>query len=179
MTDHKLRDFIRTERRRLVGYVRSIVNETADIDAEDLVHDVLLRLLERADNEGAVENLTAYVYQSMRNRVVDASRRRQLSVSIEDSDASFTDWLRTSVSEGIDSITHERNRLALFNALNKLTDIERDVVIAHEFEGASFKTLAARLKMPVNTLLSHKSRAIKKLRRQLTQTQEVPCHQHF
>jgi RNA polymerase sigma factor (sigma-70 family) len=57
-----------------------------------------------------------------------------------------------------------QGREPLFTALERLSDMERDVVIAHEFEGIPFKELSIRLDVPQNTLLSHKSRAIKKLK---------------
>jgi len=49
MTDPDLRSLIKSERQRLVYYVRSLLTETAEMDAEDVVHDVLAKILERAD----------------------------------------------------------------------------------------------------------------------------------
>jgi DNA-directed RNA polymerase specialized sigma24 family protein len=52
----------------------------------------------------------------------------------------------------------------LFEALGTLSEIERKVIVAHEFEGVSFRELTLALNIPQNTLLSHKSRAMKKLK---------------
>ena len=52
----------------------------------------------------------------------------------------------------------------LFSALDSLKEIERTIIVAHELEGVPFKELAVLLQMPQNTLLSHKSRGMKKLR---------------
>ena len=43
--------------------------------------------------------------------------------------------------------------------------MEKEVIIAHELEGVPFKELSATWNVPLNTLLSHKSRAMKKLKK--------------
>ncbi|MFP6834543.1 MAG: sigma factor, partial [Pseudomonadales bacterium] len=68
MKDGYVRSFVETERLRLVHYVRSLLRGTAELDAEDVVHDVLVSVLERADLP-APEFLAAYVFRALRNRV--------------------------------------------------------------------------------------------------------------
>jgi RNA polymerase sigma factor (sigma-70 family) len=53
------------------------------------------------------------------------------------------------------------------DALDDLPREQREVFIAHELEGASFKELATRWDVSVNTLLSRKRYAILALREQL------------
>ena len=69
--------------------------------------------------------------------------------------------LRPNVLDVLQTREGERR---LFIALEKLGELEKTVIIAHEFEGVPFRELARRLDMPQNTLLSHKSRAMKKLK---------------
>ena len=83
MTDPNLRSFIKSERQRLVYYVRSLLTETADMDAEDVVHDVLAKILERADPTTPLENLAAYVYRSLKNRVIDYIRTKKPTLSLD------------------------------------------------------------------------------------------------
>ena len=52
-------------------------------------------------------------------------------------------------------------------ALDELPREQRDVFIAHELEGTSFKEIAARTGVGVNTLLSRKRYAVLHLRRRL------------
>ncbi|MCB1691252.1 MAG: sigma-70 family RNA polymerase sigma factor [Pseudomonadales bacterium] len=168
--DSRLRSFIEAERQRLVGYVRSLVSETADLDAEDIVQDVLARLIERPEGMIPLDNLAAYVYRSLRNRVIDGVRARRPNVSIdaEDDDGlRLVDLLRDRRPDALEVLQTEEGRRELFEALAQLSEIERRVVIAHEFEGTGFKAMSAAWNMPVNTLLSHKSRAIRKLRKHL------------
>jgi len=55
----------------------------------------------------------------------------------------------------------------LEHALAELTPHQRAVFLAHEFEGRSFRELAAETGVSVNALLSRKHEAVKRLRRRL------------
>ena len=95
-------DFLTSERSRLVGYVRKMISDVAERDGEDIVQDVALNLFSRSDLSIPIENLSAYVYQAVRNRVVDYLRRRKNLVSLdeavgEDQDLSLKDILSDPV----------------------------------------------------------------------------------
>lgn len=171
MKDADFRTFIGRERHKLINYVRSLLTETADLDAEDVVHDVLVKVLEKTDSIAPLENLAAYVYRSLRNRVIDLVRTRRIALSL-DSQAGeggrLIDLLHDMSPSAPEILQTRQGRRALFEALETLSDMERQVVIAHEFEGIPFRTLSERWGMPQNTLLSHKSRAMKKLKRHFT-----------
>ncbi len=64
---------------------------------------------------------------------------------------------------------YERSELtaALRKALASLPPEQRDVFVAHELEGRSFKELAADWGVSVNTLLSRKHYAVARLRHRL------------
>jgi RNA polymerase sigma factor (sigma-70 family) len=66
-------------------------------------------------------------------------------------------------------VNYERDVLAekLVDALSELPPEQRDIFVAHELDGRSFKELAAETGTPVNTLLSRKHAAILQLRRRL------------
>ena len=65
MKDNDVRSIIATERQRFVHYVRSLIRETAEMDAEDVVHDVIISILERADLVRP-DFLLAYIFRSLR-----------------------------------------------------------------------------------------------------------------
>ncbi len=67
----RIASLIATEWTRLVGYVRAWIADTAERDAEDVVQDVIERLFEKADVTEPVADLTAYLYRSLRNKVID------------------------------------------------------------------------------------------------------------
>lgn len=61
----------------MVGYVRHIIDDASDRDSEDIVQDVMAGIFEAADITRPVENLSAYIYRSLRNRVIDIIRDRK------------------------------------------------------------------------------------------------------
>lgn len=77
------RSFLMSERQKFVHYVRSLVTETAEMEAEDIVHDVLIRMLERADLIAPVEFAPADIYHSLRNRVIDVMRTNKDLISLD------------------------------------------------------------------------------------------------
>ena len=78
------------------------------------------------------------------------------------------DLLHDHRPDALEVLQTEEGKRELFIALDTLSEIERDVVIAHEFEGTSFKEMSDMWNVSQNTLLSHKSRAMKKLKKHFT-----------
>lgn len=163
MNDPELRSFMAGERHRLVNYVRNLLAETAAMDAEDVVHDVLVKMLERPDNTAPLDNMAAYVFRSLRNRVIDNFRtdKPMSSMETEEGSGNLIELLHELKLDPLQLLQTHQGKAVLFEALEMLGDMERQVIIAHEFEGVSFRELARAWDMPLNTLLSHKSRAMK------------------
>jgi len=174
MADPTLRSYLVTERARFVAYGRSMLRETAELDAEDIVQDVLLRLIERADPAPPLDQLAGYIYRSLKNRLIDVLRTRKRDVSLDQElhpdGPRLIDVLATLHPDPLGELKRIETQHRLFEALERLGELERQVVVAHELEGVPFKVLAQRLNTPINTLLSRKARAIKKLRWLLTQS---------
>ena len=177
MKDDDFRSFVADQRQRFVAYVRSLMTETAELDAEDIVHDVFVKLIERKETALSVDNLVAYVYRSLKNRVIDLARTKKPTVSIDaqigDSAGTFVELLKDAAPGALEMLQSIEGRRALFEALERLSEMERRVIIAHEFEGIPFKALAGELGVPLNTLLSHKARGLRKLSRYLTNPKEA------
>jgi RNA polymerase sigma-70 factor (ECF subfamily) len=172
-------DFFKKERLRLVRYVRSLIDDAADREGEDIVQEVVLGLFEKADISAPVENLAAYVYQSLRNRVIDAMRRRKpgkASLDAElpgDSGGTLADVVSDIAYDLEKELDHRAFNEDLRAALATLDEKYRGIVIATEVRGLSFKELSEAWKIPVGTLLAHKSRAMKKLREALVNIDPV------
>jgi RNA polymerase sigma factor (sigma-70 family) len=161
-TQHKrIAGFVATEWNRLVGYVRAWIADTADRDAEDVVQDVIERLFERADVTEPVADLSAYLYRSLRNKVIDLYRKPKRSAELPEdlSDIRF---------EASGEMDREEAREALFEAIDDLPPAQREVLVATELEGRSFKELAEEWETPMGTLLARKHRAIRALRETLS-----------
>lgn len=157
----KFSEFFRQEYFRLVRYVRRLIDDTADRDAEDIVQDVMLSIFDKADVTIPIENLAAYVYRSLRNKVIDVFRKRQPILSLSD----VIQDTRTDTEREM-----EKKELMdfVFRAIDSLTDDQRAILIATEFEGRSFRELSERWRIPVGTLLARKSRALQRIRKKLT-----------
>ena len=167
MKEWDVRSFLESERQRFVHYARSLVRDRTEMDAEDIVHDVLIKVLERADVT-TPENLAAYVFRSVKNRVIDNIRTRRPTVSLDAElgrRERLVDLLQDQRPDALEVLQTEEGKRALFIALDTLSEMERDVVITHEFEGTSFREMSDMWNVPQNTLLSHKSRAMKKLKK--------------
>jgi len=152
---------IATEWTRLVGYVRAWISDTADRDAEDVVQDVIERLFERADVTEPVADLSAYLYRSLRNKVIDLYRKPKRAAELPEdlSDIRF---------EASAEMDRDEARETLFEAIDELPPAQREVLVATELEGRSFKELAEEWETPIGTLLARKHRAIRALKETLS-----------
>jgi RNA polymerase sigma factor (sigma-70 family) len=160
----RLSRFLAAEWRRLVRSVRSWLADTADRDAEDVVQDVAVRLLESIELAEPIRDLSAYVYRALRNRVVDLYRQRR--------PASFGQPLPEQLPDAraVPGAGDEL-RPGLFAAIDRLPEAQRAVFLATELEGSSFRELSEKWGVPIGTLLARKHRAVKALRAALAHLQ--------
>jgi RNA polymerase sigma factor (sigma-70 family) len=160
--------FITREWDRLVAAVRSWIDDEADRDAEDIVQDVMEGLFERPDVTAPIRDLSAFVWRSLRNRVVDRFRSRRAAVSLDAPGDGGDGPLREAVADSrsdADRIAEQRVlRQRIDTAIDGLGDAERAVFLATELEGRKFRELAAEWDTPIGTLLARKHRAVTRLR---------------
>lgn len=163
-------EFFRKEYRRMVAFVRGLIDDAADRDGEDIVQDVMSGLLGAADITVPVENLAAYVYRSLRNRVIDTLRRKREVASLDaaaEDGASLLDLVRDARYDAAGELQKREIREALFGAIDSLTEDQRAIICMTELEGVSFREAAEVLSVPLGTLLARKSRAMAKIREHL------------
>lgn len=149
---------------KLVRYFQASYTDLSDMEVEDIVSDLMAELFEKTDIMDRVENVSAYVYQSIRNKVNDYLRRRKKTVSLEDSAPDEADNPpRETMPEPRYEMTAEleaseiRDRLR--KALDTLEPNQRAVWIATELEGHPFAELSETWGVPIGTLLARKHRA--------------------
>ncbi len=163
--------FFKTERTRMVAYVRRLIDDAADRDGEDIVQDVMVNLFNMADVTVPLENLAAYVYRSIRNRVIDIMRKRDLDEVSLDAEiggtGSLRDILRDERYDMYAQSDAKEARESLFRAIDSLEEDQKAIIIMTEFEGRSFREISDARGVPIGTLLSRKSRAMAKIREQL------------
>lgn len=166
-------DFFRLERRRLIGYVRRWIEDTAERDGEDIVQDVAFNVFNKADVTEPIENLTAYVYQALRNRAIDLIRKKRSNVMSLDTEVnnetnlSLSDLIWDSHYRADRELEKKELHRHLFQAINSLNDRDRAIILETEFSGRSYRELSEQWKIPIGTLLARKSRALKKIRETL------------
>ena len=152
----RLTTILHQDRGRLEGFIRRRLPAfVSDQDPEDILSDVVVKLLERADILTEVENLTAYLFTALGHRLADLFRR-------PGADTEHLDDQPVAAPGDL-----EQNAI-LDQALSLLSAAERAVWMAVELEGWTFRELAERWKEPIGTLLSRKSRATQALRQSLT-----------
>lgn len=163
--------FFTTERKRMVAYVRRLIDDAADRDGEDIVQDVMASLFNMADVTVPLDNLAAYVYRSIRNRVIDIMRKRNYDEVSLDAEiggmASLRDILSDDRYDMYAQSDAKETRESLFRAIDSLEEDHKAVIIMTEFEGRSFREISDEWGVPIGTLLSRKSRAMAKIREQL------------
>ncbi len=156
--------FFSDKYRKLVRYFQASYSDLSEMEVEDIVSDMMTDLLERSEIMGRVENASAYIFQSVRNRVNDYLRRRKKSVSLEGSlPDEEGNHPRPTIREPSYEITGELEaaeiRRRLGEALDGLEPNQRAVWIATELEGRTFQELSEEWETPLGTLLARKHRA--------------------
>jgi RNA polymerase sigma factor (sigma-70 family) len=162
-------EVIPRERSRLYGFIRRRVPNRRD--AEDILQDVFFEFVRACSLPEPIEQVGAWLIRVARNRIIDRGRKRREESLLDESsrgDGYYLDEALPSIDSGPEA-AHARAVVleAISNALDELPADERDVFIAHELDGESFKQIAARSGVNVNTLLGWKRRAVLQLRSRL------------
>jgi RNA polymerase sigma factor (sigma-70 family) len=170
--DRQISEVIAEERSRLRNFIRKRVRNEAEV--EDLLQEVFYELVEANRLLMPIEHVTGWLFRVARNRITDLFRKKraetfsEAAVEDEDGELLLIEDLLPSPDAGPEAI-YVRNVLLdeLDFALSELPDEQRDVFVAHELEGRSFKELSAESGVNVNTLLSRKRYAVLHLRKRL------------
>ncbi|MEO8523680.1 MAG: sigma-70 family RNA polymerase sigma factor [Caldimonas sp.] len=166
----------RREARRLRGFIRRRVADACD--AEDIAQDVFSELIEATRVATPIENVGAWLVRVAINRITDRFRRKttvELDCAPADGEAVEHDpYARFESAEPGPEARYTSAVLMarLESALAELPAAQRDVFIAHELEGRSFKSLAAESGVGINTLLARKRYAVLHLRSRLQPDRE-------
>jgi RNA polymerase sigma factor (sigma-70 family) len=173
--DRKISAAVRREAGRLRNFIRRRVLDAAD--AEDILQEVLYELVAAHRLMQPIEQAGAWLMRVARNRIIDRFRRKRAEPFVaggsgrfedEDEEGSSLEDLLPSIDPGPEGETVRQVLLdQVEDALDSLPPEQREVFIAHELEGASFKELSARWDVSMNTLLSRKRYAVLALREQL------------
>ena len=167
--DRRISEAVRDERVRLRNFIRKRVGDAAD--AEDLLQDVFYEFVQAYRLMKPIEQAGAWLFRVARNRIIDFYRKRRTdplreSPAFAQNEGSLTleDLLPSPDSGPEAKFLRSLLLEELEDALEDLPEEQREVFIAHELEGRSFKELAAETGVSVNTLLSRNHYAVLHLR---------------
>src|SRR5271167_843921 len=170
--DRRISEVVKREQSRLRNFIRRRVPDPRD--AEDILQDVFYELVEANRLLMPIEHVTGWLFRVARNRITDLFRKKRPesfsdeTVEDEEGELLHIEDLLPSLDAGPEAL-YIRNLLLdeLEFALGELPDEQREVFVAHELEGRSFKELSAESGVNVNTLLSRKRYAVLHLRERL------------
>ncbi|MGH8298697.1 MAG: RNA polymerase sigma factor [Steroidobacteraceae bacterium] len=174
--DSEIASVVRRERGRLLAFILRRVRDAAE--AEDVLQEALYELVAAYRLMQPVEQAGAWLMRVARNRIIDRFRKRRpqllgdMAPEGEEADSAL-DKLLPAVEESPDAqLIRELLMEELERALAELPAKQRQVFIAHELEGASFKELSQRWGVGINTLLSRKRYAVLRMRERLKEAYE-------
>ncbi|MBU1427107.1 MAG: RNA polymerase sigma factor [Gammaproteobacteria bacterium] len=168
--DKRITETISRERGRLRNFIRRRVPDVSE--AEDILQDVFFEYVEAYRLPEPIEQVGAWLFRVARNRIIDRFRKkREVQLPVPSGDADDEHWLEEvlpSPDAGPEAV-YARGVLLeeLLAALEELPKEQRDVFIAHELEGRSFKEMATESGVSANTLLARKRYAVLHLRARL------------
>ena len=160
--DDQLAEIVSRERLRLRNFVRRRVLDPRD--AEDILQDVFQALVEANRLLMPIDHITGWLYRVARNRITDLFRARSPEM------LELEDLLPSSAGTPEEAYARTLLLQALEQAIAELPPDQREVFVAHELEGRSFKEIAVATGVGVNTLLSRKRYAVLRLRERLRRT---------
>jgi RNA polymerase sigma factor (sigma-70 family) len=170
--DRQISGIIAEQRSRLRNFIRKRVPDPRD--AEDILQDVFYKLVEANRLLMPIDHVTGWLFRVARNRITDLFRKKKpetfSDAAVEDENGELLQMedLLPSPDAGPEALYARSVFLdELELALDELPDEQREVFVAHEFEGRSFRDMSAETGLSVNTLLSRKRYAVLHLRERL------------
>jgi RNA polymerase sigma factor (sigma-70 family) len=182
MSKNSVAEVFNIYRERLLKFIRSRTRLVED--AEDILQDVFYQFARANEFARPIEQTAAWLYRAARNRIIDKSRKKrdeplpafydgdgqnggfasgeyifeEIAAIIYGDDATLeAGYLRSLILDEIQS------------ALEELPEEQRVAFELTEIAGFSTKEVAAKTAVPVNTILSRKHYAVKRLRKRLAE----------
>ncbi|HEM7800235.1 RNA polymerase sigma factor [Burkholderia cenocepacia] len=171
--DRDITATVMLERTRLGNFIRRRIRDPDD--AEDVLQDVLHEFVQAYRLPAPIEQASAWLFRTARNRIIDRFRKKKeqpltdLLDADDEADSEYRLDLALPAHDAGPEALYARTLLlkALQDALDELPANQREVFIAHELEGQSFKEMAAQSGVTLNTLLARKRYAVLHLRARL------------
>jgi RNA polymerase sigma factor (sigma-70 family) len=163
------------EKDRLLSFIRNRVSSLEE--AEDILQDVFYQFVAGYETIESIDRVTSWLFSVARNKIIDRYRRdaarpqradlRSQAGVEEDAPLTLQEILPDLGNTPEDSYLREALWEAIMDALDELPREQREIFIQNEIEEQSFREIAERTGVSINTLLSRKRYAILALRKKL------------
>lgn len=167
--NRRITETILRERGRLGSFIRQRVPDPGE--AEDILQEVFFEYVEAYRLPQPIEQVGAWLFRVARNRIIDRFRKKREEPLPQTEGDEDELWLEQALPalDGGPEAAYLRAMLleAISAALEELPARQREVFMAHELDGLSFKELAAASGENQNTLLGWKRQAVLHLRTRL------------
>ena len=166
--DSEISAVVVRERSRLGNFIRRRIGNPEE--AEDILQDVFYEFVEEYRLPESIEQASAWLFRVARNRIIDRFRKKkEVPISETGDEEDYRLDLALPSPDAGPEAEYARALLldALREALDELPEAQREVFVEHELDGQSFKEMAARTGVAINTLLARKRYAVLHLRERL------------
>ncbi|MEX1377828.1 MAG: sigma-70 family RNA polymerase sigma factor [Eubacteriales bacterium] len=156
-----IEDVFRNDYTNFKSYLISRYSHINEYDADDIIQQTVLKLLYKGNDALSIQNMTSYIYKSIRNGALDLIKKRNKEILGDD----YLDGHTLTIE---DELLIKELKLVLKEAITSLDEKSEFIFVETELKGKSYKQLSAETGEKLGTLLSRKSRAMKKLETILT-----------
>lgn len=170
----KLHTFFNEEYASLKAYVSSNIKASINKDAEDIIQDVALKLFTGANRYSPINNVANFVYRALKNKVIDVMRAsNKNNVDYNSQNEKKLIEFASVFYESADNSYAEQMKEDLKAAILSLKPNYKNIIIAIDFEGYTYKEIEKETGIPIGTLMSRRHRAISLLHKNLKHKKET------
>lgn len=169
----KLDTFFKEEYASLKSYVSSNLKANVNRDAEDIIQDVALKLFTSADRYSPINNVAGFVYRAVRNKIIDVLRSNKTTTEYHSQNEAKLNEFAALIYESSTDLYPEQMKEELKKAIITLNPKYKDIIIAIDFEGYTYKEITQETGIPIGTLMSRRHRAISLLYKNLKSNQKI------
>ncbi len=153
---------------RLYRYFLRVSGSQAN--AEDLLQDLFVRLLEKIGSYRHEYKFEHWLFQVAANMARDRARKLSrhkpaMSLYSQDDDQQLADQIESEEKEPLQLLQDRHQIDQLQEALTQLPEQDREILLLRHYSQLSFKEIADYYDVPVSTALVRVHRGLKKLRK--------------
>lgn len=164
----------KSEKSRLLKFIRSKIYIEEDV--EDILQEVFYKAIINSNVLESIDNLIGWLYTVTKNKIIDFYRKKRtptISINNDQNNFILEELIEDAVTDIEDDYIKSVIYDEIFEAINELTEEQKEVFIANEIEGKSFKELSKETGISINTLLARKRYAVLNLKKKLQGIKEL------